>query len=94
MDRNGNISMYEIFYNPQENFEGAIELNSTTVSGSETTGTINDLEESVTYLISVRAYTPSGPGPISDGISVATLEDGEIILLLLLFYCLMVLGKW
>jgi len=77
MDRNGNISMYEIFYNPQDNFEGAIGANSTTVSGSETTVTIKGLEESVTYNISVRAYTSSGAGPFSDDISVTTLEDGE-----------------
>jgi len=79
MDRNGNVTIYEIFYNPQQNFEDAIGLNSTTVSGSATTVTIENLEESVTYNISVRAFTSSGPGPVSESQMITTLEDSKAI---------------
>ena len=68
--------MYEVFYNPLENFTGAIQSDVTMVSGSRTV-VITDLEESITYNISVRAFTSAGPGPVSDDRSVMTLQDGK-----------------
>ncbi len=78
IDQNGVITVYEILYLPLNNFSGLISSNSTSVSGSEFSVTLLDLEEYVNYSISVRAYTIVGPGPYSEEEIQLTLEAGEI----------------
>ena len=68
VDQNGIITHYEIIYYSQ-----TLIVDSTNLSL-----TINHLEESVAYNISVRAYTSVGPGPYSVGIVERTFEDGKL----------------
>ena len=75
IDRNGIVTVYEVFYEPLEKFGGAIM--SMTVNTTNTSTTLSGLEEFVEYNISVRAYTSEGPGPYSEEITVMTLEDGK-----------------
>ena len=77
IDQNGVITMYEVLYEPQETFNGAIMSNTTTVDGMTLTAVLEGLEEYVNYTISVRAYTSAGEGPYTDGIIELTNEDGK-----------------
>ena len=74
-DQNGNITVYEIMYEPLQNFNGIIGLNISNVTGSTP---IMDLEEDVKYIILVRAYTTAGPGNYSDPITETTFEAGKV----------------
>lgn len=77
IDRNGEIIMYQVQYTPLETF-GVLETNySNTTSGSELKVVLRDLEEDVSYNISVRAYTRVGAGPFSSGVVATTFQDGE-----------------
>ena len=78
IDQNGVITMYEVLYEPQETFNGAIMSTTTTVDGTARAVNLTGLEEYVNYNISVRAYTSAGEGPYSEGIIEMTNEDGEL----------------
>ena len=81
IDQNGVITMYEVLYEPQETFGGAIgPLTSTSTAMSLL---LTSLEEFVNYNISVRAYTSVGAGPYSEDITEMTSEDGELCLIVL-----------
>ena len=75
IDQNGVITMYQVLYQPQETFSGAIGPRSMNVT--ELTADLTDLEEYVNYTISVQAYTSAGEGPYSDGILEQTNEDSK-----------------
>lgn len=75
-----NITMYEVCYQPQETFNGAIQAEAVNVSGSELTAILMNLEEYVNYTISVRAYTIEGEGPYSERVIVLTNEGGNLSL--------------
>ena len=75
LDQNGMITLYEVRSEPLVTFDGAL-----ATSMSNTTSmslVLYDLQEYVTYSISVRAYTSAGPGMYSQPIIEQTLEDGE-----------------
>ena len=74
-DQNGIIITYELEYIPLEDFDGAIEKNTTNVSVLSVI--LMRLQEYVNYTITVRAYTNAGAGPYSDPVTVLTNEDGE-----------------
>ena len=78
IDQNGVITMYEVFYVPQETFNGAIMSNTTTVDGMTLTAVLEGLEEYLNYTISVQAYTSVGEGLHSDGVTELTDEAGKI----------------
>lgn len=73
--RNGIIISYEVLYEPQETFGGAI--------GPETVNTTNlfyvlvGLQEYVDYVIFVRAYTRVGFGPYSQRVTNQTFQDSK-----------------
>ena len=75
--QNGIITMYEVLYQPQETFNNLIMSNNylTIEETSQTSVLIAGLQESVSYNISVRAYTSVGEGPFSEELVVATFED-------------------
>ena len=75
--QNGNITVYEIRYEPLETF-GVLVTRSENVTAPGTMETLTGLEESVEYNISVRAYTSVGPGPYSDPVTAMTFEDSKI----------------
>ena len=75
IDQNGEITLYEVQYEPLMRFEGQILINSTNTTRLNIT--LTGLEEYVEYNITVRAYTSEGPGPYSDPpVTERTLEDG------------------
>ena len=78
IDQNGVIIMYEVIYQPQEAFNGAIGDLSVTVSAPVVFVVLMNLQEYVYYTISVRAYTSEGEGPYSEGILELTNEDGNL----------------
>ena len=78
-ERNGDISMYEVRYEPLDTCSGV--LTARTVNTSMTFANLTDLEEFVEYDISVRAYTSVGPGPYSDSVVERTDEDGKTLFL-------------
>ena len=77
MDQNGVITMYEVLYQPQEIFNGAIRDLTVNVSAPEMSVVLMNLQEYVNYTISVRAYTSVGEGPYSQGIIELTNENGN-----------------
>ena len=74
-DRHGMISFYEVLYNPHIQFDGQISIAS--LNTSDMTIVLVNLQEYVTYNISVRAYNRVGSGPYSENVIVTTLEDGK-----------------
>ena len=78
IDQNGVITMYEVLYQPQETFNGAIGDLTANVSAQEMSVVLMNLEEAVSYIISVRAYTSVGEGSYSEGIIELTNEDGKL----------------
>lgn len=66
---------YEVLFLPINQFEQEI-LNGS-VFTIELSIILSDLEEFVEYNISVRAHNNGGAGPYSEGITVATMEDGK-----------------
>ena len=78
IDQNGVITMYEVLYEPLETFDGAIQTQMRSVSGSDVSVVLTGLQESVNYDISVRAYTSIGHGPYSVAITSMTLENGML----------------
>ena len=80
-ERNGEITLYEILFEPLETFGGEITSGTVNTSnGSVLMIVLTGLEEYVEYNISVRAYTSAGPGPYSDPITARTETDSKIML--------------
>ena len=80
IDQNGIITMYEVLYQPLETFGGAIGPMTRNVSGTAISLVLMDLQEFVSYNISVRAYTIIGDGPYSEPFTDMTLEDCKLLL--------------
>ena len=72
-----NITRYEVCYQPEETFNGAIQALVVNVSGSELTTILMNLEEYVNYSISVRAYTSERVGLYSEEVIAVTNEGGK-----------------
>ena len=70
IDRNGEITVYEVQYEPLETFGG--QISTSTVNISMLFILLTDLQEFVDYNISVRAYTSAGSGPYSDPVTERT----------------------
>ena len=81
IDRNGDITIYEVQYEPLETFGG--QISTSTVNTSMLFINLTDLQEFVDYIISVRAYTSAGSGPYSDGVVERTDTDGKCDALIL-----------
>ena len=77
INRNGEITTYQIEYTPLEDFGGSIGRDSVTVSSTSLSTNLTSLQEFVFYNISVRAYASVGPGPYSSPESEQTMEDGK-----------------
>ena len=79
INRNGEITMYEVQYDLLQTFHRQIfsETTNTSLMCTDLTG----LEEYVEYNISIRAYTSAGPGPYSDPVTKRTDIDskGELV---------------
>ena len=77
--QNGIITMYELLYQPQETFDDAIMSDNYLVitNTNQMSVLLANLQESVLYNISIRAYTSVGEGPFSEELIVATFEDSE-----------------
>ena len=73
-ERNGDITYYEVLYNPLDSFEGGIANGSVTTVNSSLL--LEGLEEYVTYSIIVRAHNSAGAGPFGEALLADTLEDG------------------
>jgi hypothetical protein len=80
IDQNGIITMYEVLYQPLETFSGAIGPLTRNVSGMAMLLVLMDLQEFVSYNISVKAYTSIGDGPYSESFTDMTLEDCKLLL--------------
>ncbi len=78
IDENGVIIAYEILYIPLETFNGRLVPELVNTSASNSSVTLNNLEEYVFYIISVRAYTSVGAGPFSPFVTQRTLEDSKL----------------
>ena len=76
IDRNGEITEYEVQYEPLETFGGQIATS--TVNTSMLSINLTELQEFVDYNISVRAYTSAGPGPYSDPVTEMTDTDCKL----------------
>ena len=70
--------MYEVLYQPLETFDGAIQTQTRYVLETNVSLVLVDLEEFVSYAISIRAYTSLGNGPYSEPVTSLTLEDGNL----------------
>ena len=77
IDQNGIIINYRVLYQPLETFGGAIGPLNVNVSMTDMSIVLMDLEEYVSYNISVQAFTSAGEGPYSDGVLAMTNEDGN-----------------
>ena len=78
IDENGVIIAFEILYIPLETFNGRLVPELVNTSASNSTVTLNNLEEYVFYNISVRAFTSVGAGPFSPFITPRTSEDSKL----------------
>ncbi len=72
---NGIIIIHEVFFKQITHINNSQSMN---FSGSEMSVFLHELEEFVSYNISVRAYTSAGAGPCSDEVTVTTLEDSKL----------------
>ncbi len=70
--------MYEVLYQPLETFDGAIGTLAVNVSSTEMMLVLRKLEESVSYIIVVRAYTSTGAGPYSEVMTALTQANSEL----------------
>lgn len=85
IDRNGDITTYEILYEPLESFEL---LMSITINTTNLSLVLVELHPFVNYSISLRAYTSIGSGPYSDSILERTHEDRKPYMLPMCIYTL------
>ena len=77
INRNGEITMYEINYEPLDTFNCELIVESVVTIGPVLMMNLTGLEKYVEYNITVRAYNSEGPGPYSDPpVIERTLEDG------------------
>ena len=90
IDKNGVITMYEVLYQPQETFNGAIGDLTMNVTAPNMSVVLINVEDYVNYTLSVRAYTSVGEGPYSEGIVELTNEDGNMEHLI--FAVMLILG--
>ena len=76
---NGILTQYEVRYESLNEFNEPIPpgIMNKNVTPTTSNTTLTNLEEYVTYNISIRAYTGAGPSRYSDPIDVMTLEDGK-----------------
>ena len=78
IDQNGIILYYGVQSEPLETFGGLISSQRHySVSGSQMSFVLTNLEEFVDYDISVRAYNSAGWGPYSGDITAMTQQDGK-----------------
>ena len=77
IDQNGNITMYEVRYEPLQTFGGQIETQTVNVTAPGMSVNLTSLQEFVNYSISIRSYTSVGEGPYSTDLVKETLEDGK-----------------
>ena len=77
IDQNGIITMYEVLYQPQETFGGAIGPLVETVTAPTQSIILTQLQEYVVYDISIRAFTSAGPSGYTTSLQPRTQEDGE-----------------
>ena len=77
IDQNGVIIMYEVMKIPLEDFEGAIVMKTVNVLEYVQFVELTELQEHISYNISVRAYTSVGAGPYSVIQTVQTLQDSK-----------------
>ena len=77
IDQNGDITMYEVQYEPLETFNDSIGTMTVNVTVPEQFVLLRNLQEHVEYNISVRAYTSAGEGPYSTEVMERTFEDGK-----------------
>ena len=75
LNENGIITNYEVEFEP---LDFLADIFTDTITTTNLSIVITNLEEFVNYNISVRAYTSVGPGPYSDPVTVRTFEDGNI----------------
>lgn len=80
LNTNGDIESYDVQYrrigSPVDAaLSGFFQIQ--TLSVNVTMALLQDLVPFSVYNITVRANTAAGPGPFSEEISAATLEDGE-----------------
>ena len=74
LDQNSIITDYEILL---EALDFSAEIPTDTITTTNLSIVIMDLEEFINYNISVRAITNVGPGPYSDPVTERTQEDGK-----------------
>lgn len=77
IDQNGIITTYEVFYQPQETFGGAIGPLVEVVTVPTQSVVLTQLEEYVVYSIGIRAFTAAGPSGYTTALQLRTQEDGE-----------------
>ena len=77
IDQNGVIIMYEVMKIPLEDFEGAIVMKTVNVSEYVQFVELTELQEHISYNISVRVYTSVGAGPYSVIQTIQTLQDSK-----------------
>ena len=76
-DRNGNITGYTVYYRAVEGYYVNVAEQSLKVNASVTKVELSQLEEYVTYNVSVSANTRVGEGPRSKGVLETTAEASE-----------------
>ena len=82
MERNGNITHYEILYTPINSTFLEQQPRISTTKGPALISILQGLEEFTTYSISVRAVTIVGSGPLSPPQMSQTFEDGKQMVIL------------
>jgi len=70
--QNGIITLYEVYYHPVNSSQDVARANTI-----NTTIVLTNLEESVQYNITVRAYTSVGGGPLSTPVQSTTQGSGR-----------------
>ena len=79
IDHNGNITQYQVVFEPLETFGGQLITMTMSTDASTFELLLNNLEEYVVYNITVQASTEVGFGVASNPISIQTNEDGEFV---------------
>ena len=77
INQNGIITMYEVLYQPQETFGGAISPLVEMVVAPTLSVTLTLLQEYVVYSISIRAFTQAGPSGYTTALQARTPLDGN-----------------
>ena len=77
INQNGIITMYEVLYQPQETFGGAVGPLVEMVVAPTLSVTLTQLQEYVVYSVSIRAFTQAGPSGYTAALQARTLQDGN-----------------